>query len=143
MAKKCQNIIKLENEKKDDDLIINNIKVIKDETNDNNKILKDILIPESKKEINDKKRSKTINANRINEESNTKEGTLKILQLIKAKRNEKNMLEEKMKETKSYTKENLEENNNINNTKTKIQIYKKNKGKGKSCLIGNSTNNFF
>ena len=94
------------------------------------------------------------------------------------------MLEEKMKETKSYTKENIEENNkkinltlikketpikidkrnldntkenienkteikeikendNINNTKTKIQIYKKNKGKGKSCLMGNNTNNFF
>ena len=50
------------------------------------------------------------------------------------------------------TKENIEnkteikkikENDNINNTKTKIQIYKKNKGKGKSCLMGNSTNNFF
>ena len=42
--------------------------------------------------------------------SNTKENTLKIIQLIKTKRNEKNMLEEKMKETKSFTKENLEEN---------------------------------
>ena len=209
MAKKCQNIIKLENEKKDNDLIMNNIKVIKDETNDNNKILKDILIPESKKEINDKKRSKTINANRINEESNTKEGTLKILQLIKAKKNEKNLIEEKMKETKNNIKEEqnqnkneennivddkqkiyitpdkkestndndtiklsenktekteniidintskeesqIKSNDNINNneiiknntidTITKKQIYKKFKGKGKSCLIGNNNNN--
>ena len=42
--------------------------------------------------------------------SNTKENTLKIIQLIKTKRNEKNMFEEKMKETKSFIKENLEEN---------------------------------
>ena len=33
--------------------------------------------------------SKTINTNSIKDISNTKEGTLKILQLIKAKKNEK------------------------------------------------------
>ena len=55
-----------------------------------------------------KKRSKT--KYKIKDISNTKENALKILQLIKTKRNEKNMLEEKMKETKSCTKKNLEEN---------------------------------
>ena len=36
----------------------------------------------------------------------------------------------------------IKENDNINNIKTKIQIYKKNKGKGKSYLMENN-NNFF
>ena len=126
MAKKCQNIIKLENEKKDDDLIMNNIKVIKQENKDNNKALKDIMIPEIKEEIKDKKRSKTINTNKIKDVSNTKEGTLKILQLIKAKKNEKNLIDEKMRETKNNIKDeknqNKNEENNIVDNNQKINL---------------------
>ena len=126
MAKKCQNIIKLENEKKDDDLIMNNIKVIKQENKDNNKALKDIMIPEIKEEIKDKKRSKTINTNKIKDVSNTKEGTLKILQLIKAKKNEKNLIDEKMRETKNNINDgknqNKKEENNIVDNNQKINL---------------------
>ena len=93
MVKKCHEIIKMENEKKEEkEKEKTLIPIIKEENDDKS----------------DKKRSKT--KNKIKYISNTKENTLKILQLIKAKRNEKNMLEEKMKETKSCTKENLEEN---------------------------------
>ena len=93
MVKKCHEIIKMENEKKEEkEKEKTLIPIIKEENDDKS----------------DKKRSKTIN--KIKDISNTKENTLKILQLIKAKRNEKNMLEEKMIETKSYTKENLEKN---------------------------------
>ena len=216
MAKKCHDVIKLENEKREENLIVNNIKTIKEEKE------KEIpLTPIVKLENEDIKRSKTINNNRIQDISNTKESTLKILQLIKAKKNEKNIIDKKMKETKdNINKDNSnidnidnnnnekqvnnltlepkevqnkitkvdkvdddnqikEENNNINNknenknekekeikennntinntinnnnnndsanksdknnTLNKIQIYKKFKGKGKSCLIGNSNN---
>ena len=102
MAKKCQNIIKLENDKNNEKLMVNNIKLIKD---DKNKIEENLIIPKINDENEDKKRSKTINTNKNTEKFSIKEGTLKILQLIKAKKNEKNLIDEKMKETKNNLKE--------------------------------------
>ena len=52
------------------------------------------IIKEENDDKSDKKRSKT--KNKIKYISNTKENTLKIFQLIKTKRNEKNMFEEKI-----------------------------------------------
>ena len=120
IAEKCQDIIKLEKEKKDENLIINNIKVIKEDNNEKEKEKENILTSNIKIENEDKKRSKTINNNKIKEFSSTKEGTLKILQLIKAKKNEKNMIEKKLKETQNSIKEdkiapNEKNNNNIDN----------------------------
>ena len=93
MVKKCHEIIKMEYKKKEEkEKEKTLIPIIKEENDDKS----------------DKKRSKT--KNKIKYISNTKENTLKIFQLIKTKRNEKNMFEEKMKETKSFIKENLEEN---------------------------------
>ena len=102
MAKKCQNIIKLENDKNNEKLMVNNIKLIKE---GKNKIEENLIIPKINDENEDKKRSKTINTNKNTEKFSIKEGTLKILQLIKAKKNEKNLIDEKMKETKNNLKE--------------------------------------
>ena len=107
MAKKCQNFIK-EAENKNN----NNIKIIKDEK-DNNKEIE--LIPEKKEIKEEKKRSKTININKFNNFS-TKEGTFQILELIKAKKNEKNIIDEKMKETKNKIKEDIKPDNQSSET---------------------------
>ena len=128
MAKKCQNLIKLENEKKEKNEKLNNIKVIKEDKDkdiDNIKEKKDTITPEINEENEEKKRSKTIN--KVKEVSSIKEGTLKLLQLIKAKKNEKNIIDEKLKETKVNIKENQQQNkeeNNIknNNTQEKINV---------------------
>ena len=118
IAEKCHDIIKLENEKKNENLVVNNIKVIKeDKEQSQEKEEKNIVTPNIKIENEDKRRSKTINTNKTKEFSNTKEGTLKILQLIKAKKNEKNLIEKKLKETQNNLKEDkiepIEKNNNI------------------------------
>ena len=118
IAEKCHDIIKLENEKKNENLVVNNIKTIKeDKEQTQEKEEENIVTQNIKIENEDKRRSKTINTNKTKEFSNTKEGTLKILQLIKAKKNEKNLIEKKLKETQNNIKEDkvepIEKTNNI------------------------------
>ena len=131
MAKKCQNIIKLENEKKEENLLVNNIKVLKDEKEkeiNKDNIKENVILQKKKEENEDKKRSKTINNTKHNDTFSTKEGTLKILQLIKAKKNEKNLLDEKMKETKNNLKEDIDpkkenvEDINLDDNKKNINL---------------------
>ena len=71
-------------------------------------------------------------------------GSVRPDQRVKiGKRNLDNTKENIENKTEIKEIKEIKENDNINNTKTKIQIYKKNKGKGKSCLMENNTNIFF
>ena len=142
IAEKCHDIIKLENEKKDENLVINNIKQIKeDENKSQEKEKENILTPNIKIESEDKKRSKTINNNKSKEFLSTKEGTLKILQLIKAKKNEKNMLEKKLKETQNSIKEDKIDSNEKNKNTDDINIIDNNNNLLKNNI--NDKNNIF
>ena len=124
IAEKCHDIIKLEKEKKE---FVNNIKLIKDNNEQEKEIDKESIITQNKIiENEDRKRSKTIN-NKNKEFSSTKEGTLKILQLIKAKKNEKNLIEKKLKETQNNIKEDKIEPNEKNNKENNINIIDNNK----------------
>ena len=142
IAEKCHDIIKLENEKKDENLVVNNIKLIKEEeNNEQEKEKENILTPNIKIESEDKKRSKTINNNKSKEFLSTKEGTLKILQLIKAKKNEKNMLEKKLKETQNSIKEDKIDSNEKNKNTDDINIIDNNNNLLKNNI--NDKNNIF